>query len=75
MNELQIFFPTRDDYYCNWIYFKTNATTIREAIEHFKETLKYSGIDLCDMQPEHYNLWDKNSDLIDDYLVQEGETI
>ena len=64
MNELQIWFPG-NDVHDNWIYFRTNATTLDDAIDHFRETLKFSGIDLCDMKPVQYNLWDKDSNHID----------
>ena len=59
MNELQVWFQGNDTNN-NWIYFKTNATNIDDAINHFAETLKYSGVELCDMQPVQYDLWDED---------------
>ena len=74
MNELQVWFPGNDKYN-NWIYFKTNATNLDDAISHFKETIKYSGIDLCDMQPTGYTLWDKDNNCLDDCGVEMEEMI
>ena len=63
MNELQVWFSGSETH-ANWIYFKTNATNVIDAINHFKETLKYSGIDLCDMKPLWYVLRDKDGNYI-----------
>lgn len=60
MNELQIWFEG-SDVHSNWIYFKTYATNLDDAIDDFRDSIKGIGIDLCDMKPIQYNLWDKNS--------------
>lgn len=57
MKQLQIFFKGNDKHN-NWIYFKTDADNIEEAIERFQISLRFLRIDLCDMQPTSYALWD-----------------
>lgn len=59
MNELQIWFAG-NDIYSNWIYFETYATNLDDAIDDFRKSIKGIGIDLCDMKPVQYNLWDKD---------------
>ena len=71
MNELQIWFPTRDDYYSSWIYFKTRQTDIHKAIHDFHTVMKAIGVDLADMRPYAYRLWDENSNSIDCVHVKE----
>ena len=63
MNELQIWFPG-NDLHDNWIYFRTYATNLDDAIDDFRELVKGIGIDLADMKPVQYNLWDSNSNHI-----------
>lgn len=70
MNELSIWFPTRDDYYSNWIYFETEQTDIHKAIHDFHTSIKSIGIDLADMRPCSYTLWDEDRNAIDSINVK-----
>ena len=58
MNELQIWFNDE------WMYFKTYATNIDDAINDYNTSLEGIGIDLCDMCPRQYDFWDKEQNHI-----------
>ena len=64
MNELAVWFPTTDDYYVNWFYYETKQTDIHKAIHDFHTSLKSIGVDLADMRPEAYRLWDADRNSI-----------
>lgn len=59
MNELVIFYPVE------WLYYRTNCSTIDEAYKEFEDVCNRNGIDISNMVPVEMALRDKNDNDIE----------
>lgn len=59
MNELVVFYTVE------WLYYKTNCSTIKEAYKEFEDVCNRNGIDISNMVPIEMALRDKNGNNIE----------